>query len=192
MFRDNVCTTYSKISKIDFLVFPKNPDSIFAIWHFRYFGGSLLVMTGIWDFGGIQPWSAVGSELRDLVRTLRRLIPSKQPMGQLRTQWRCRENSETASSSSKRPWNFEFFDVTFWTIFGRFSVDFRPRTRQNVVAVTWVWLWKKLLRRDDAQRYYGRWNVTTYECSSLEMLRIVVCEHLSCPMRKPGLAHLRA
>ena len=32
--------------------------------------------------------------------------------------------------------------------FGRFSADFRGRTRQNVVAVTWVRLWKKLLRRD--------------------------------------------
>ena len=85
--------------------------------------------------------SALGSEHRRLVRTPRRLIPSNQPMGQLRTQWRCQENSATASSRSKRPWNFEVFVCT---LFG----DFRARTRQNVVAVTWVRLWKKLLRRD--------------------------------------------
>ena len=63
---------------------------------------------------------AVGSEHRRLVRTPRRLIPPNQPMGQVRTQWRCQENSETASSSSKRLWNFEVFVFVFLRIFGDF------------------------------------------------------------------------
>ena len=76
----------------------------------------------ITDLAGIrreifqQARSAVGSEVRGLRRALRRLIPSKQPMGQLRTQWRCQENSATASSRSERPWNFEVF---VFRIFGR-------------------------------------------------------------------------
>ena len=65
----------------------------------------------------VQAGSTLGKEVRGLGRALRRLIPSKQPMGQLRTQWWCQDNCVIASSSSKRPWNFEFFDVTFWTIF---------------------------------------------------------------------------
>ena len=78
-----------------------------------------------------QARSALGSELRRLVCTPRRLIPSNQPMGQLRTQWRCQENCVHASSRSKRPWIFEVFVCR---IFG----DFRARTRQNVVAVIWI------------------------------------------------------
>ena len=65
----------------------------------------------------VQAGSTLGKEVRGLGRALRRLIPSKQPMGQLRTQWRCQENSETASSRSKRPWNFEVFVCT---LFGDF------------------------------------------------------------------------
>ena len=56
-----------------------------------------------------QARSAPGSEHRRLVRTPRRFIPSKQSMGQLRTQWRCQENSETASFRFKRPCIFEVF-----------------------------------------------------------------------------------
>ena len=48
-----------------------------------------------------QARSALGSEHRRLVRTPRRLIPSNQPMVQLRTQWRCQENCVHASSRSK-------------------------------------------------------------------------------------------
>ena len=61
----------------------------------------------------LQARSAPGSEVRGLGRALRRLIPSKQPLGQLRTQWRCQEKCVTASSSPKRHWNFEIYDGTF-------------------------------------------------------------------------------
>ena len=64
-----------------------------------------------------QARSALGSDHRQLVRTPRRLIPSNQPMGQLRTQWRWQENSRTASSSSKRLWNFEVFVCTHFERF---------------------------------------------------------------------------
>ncbi len=101
MSRNNVGTTYLKIFKLGgFMIFQKSRT---LFWR---------LIIGIYDFGVVQPGSAVGSEVRGLGRALRWLIPSNQPTGQLHTQWRCQEKSETASSRSKRLWNFEVFDCT--------------------------------------------------------------------------------
>ena len=89
-----------------------------------------------------QARSAPGSEVRGLGRALRRLNLPNPPMGQLRGEWRRLEKSAQASSRPKRSWNFEVF------AFG-FLEDFWVRTRQNVVALSWVRLWKKLLRREN-------------------------------------------
>ena len=101
---------------------------------FQKFRTRFLIFSRNLRFFVIQARSALGSEHRRLVRTPRRLIPPNQPMGQLRTQWRCQENSATASSRSKRLWNVEGFCF-------RILVIFWVRTRQNVVALSWVRLW---------------------------------------------------
>ena len=75
--------------------------------------------------------SALGSVVGGLARELRRLIPSNQPMGQLRSEWRRLENSATVSFRPKRSRKIKVF------VF-RILDGFWVRTRQNVVALTGV------------------------------------------------------
>ena len=82
-----------------------------------------------------QARSALGSEVRGLGRALRRLIPSNQPLGQLRSEWRRLENFATASSRPKQSSKIKVF---VFRIFERFWSDFEARTRQNVVTLFWV------------------------------------------------------